>query len=1259
MKKRLLTSVLLFSLSPSMVLAQSLPDEVDHVRYQSVLQNLQGQLSDARAYVAKLQQEQATLRQDIERMSLDRRQLPARNEELSRNIQNRQAQIAGLENEIRSLSVTVDRIAQDLGKLEAQLNQMRQSWSQEENRRIAITNQFNAVTQDLRRLQAQLDREVGEERESMALLDRLTREINALQGRRQDLANQHRDRQAQNQADQRDLPAVRRQADQFNAQLQTASTQLAPAEQALTQIQADLRAKEAELAQANASIAPFQKKVDAAASDLKSSSDALAALQKSSSDAQANITSMEQRKASAGTQMTNLQNVRSSQNSQVLAAQADLDAKNLAASQATQKLQITQQALEAARTELREAAQRGDRAAMAQISQKMRNLETVLRRDQEEASAAGQVALQARTVLEQKTAALAATDTQISNLQAFLNTVDADIQKEKDKIASNASQIETRKNEVAQKTQTLKAAQGELAAVSGDRDRLVPVVNQLRAQAAQAQANRDRIAGDVQRLRDQAAQANARVNDIQSSIATFQQDMQRLENQAALVGRDIQVKSQEADREQRLLARIRQDRITIQQQVGSLQQNADQISRDLDQQERTTRALEAALRQKETERNQLAGYLSDNRRSLDQNIQNQNAQQTAMQNEQAELQRNTERLANIDRDFTVAQSRISQVMQEIPTVNNQISALSTQVSGADSQYRQRLGLYNKYLGEAQGLGASRGTGIGSTDGQKAGVTLANTTATKLGVPSGSEEGRFEALLRGLVRGEIAGFNTGRDQGLASAADASRGTQEGTAAGTREARDYAEQVLKPRYYNNEFTRRLNDPDIRDEVVLKLASIAKSLFGEEGQKNQKALLADIPVVSSQEMALSQSIQTSLDERITSAIKELARLRDEQTRLGNAQAVYLSPGNVVAPVESKNCDDVYKRVADFVAACQASFKSEYTDKYVAAHKSNFMSNYAQSFQSVIAREKEAVIQRDFAANYKEGEAVARAVGLAVGKQEVYQARFAEARTQAYQTTLASEDARVKTSATSMVDELFAANGVPVLSEDPRLSSKDRFGISPGAAVSMDVVLKNAGAQATAEGGVKVRILEISPILNSQRTLAPLKSLPARKLVRTQADFGLKVSDQAEPGQKVRVVAELTYPGNDYAASRVQKVEMQEVLGLNPSATVDVSFDANPTVSGFLGITKTHDVGVNLGALYKGLDKGYDVTLEEVGSNFVSFKDKDDTTKVLGQGQSEKAVLSYKLSKSARGKDVVLKVVVRYAGQVLEERTLNIKPQ
>ncbi len=1260
MKKhfRAFTSVVLFSLTPSMVLAQAMPDEVDHVRYRGVLDGLQNRLNEARELLASKQAERTRLTAEINNMNRDRQEMPARNAELSRGIADMQARIASLETEIRSLSTTIDRVAQDLRNIETQVTQLRQSWTQEENQRLNIANRLQAIRQDVRRMRDQLDREVGEERESMVVLERAEKELQAFDNRRLNLQDEHKERIARNHRDQRELPQVRRQKDQNEALLQRAQAEVPAAEAGVTQAQAELSQREAALAQATQSIAPFQQRVNAARGEVQTAQGRLTAVEKVSSDAEVAIRGMEQRKAGAAQQMQALNGSRAATEAQLNQNRAALPAQEAQLAQTVANTQAAQAELEAANENLRQVQQNNpNRGTLMQAMQRVREADNRVKLAQRVQTANEQGVNSLRATIAQSEASITAIDGQIQSLQAFLASVDGDIATQRQIITNNAGSIVEARSVVQQLRQGLQGAEAELARVTGERDRLAPAVNQSRQALQTAQARKVKADGEVRRLREIVAGLIKDIQAMEEGITTFQAEIRELENRLQRVTREVQEKTQEVDRERRLLARIREDRVRIQQQVGGLESDAQNMAQNLRDQEARVAGVEAALAQKEAERTQLNNYVESSRRTMADHSATQTGLRSAIQQDQAEIARNTARLSTIDREYSTLQPRITRLSQEIPTVEQQISTLSGQVSSADGQFRQRLSLFQRYLGEAQALGTSRGTGAGTTEGQKAGTALSNATAARLGGASGSEEGRFEALLRGFVRGEIAGFATGRDQGLASAPDATRGTQEGTATGTREARDQAEQVLKPRYYTAEYARRLADPTVRDEVDMKLAALSRGTFANASTRANSA--NEIPALSGQELSQAQGIRTSLDERIGAAIKDLARLREEQTRLGSAQNVYLAPSDVRPVIDAKTCEGVYKGVADFVAACQDTYRVEYNTRFVPAHRTTFMTGYSAAFQTVIQREREAAIQADYAANYREAEGVARAAGLAVGKEEVYQERFAASRRSAFDSTLTQEDQRVRGEAVDMVDELFAANGVAIMTEAPRFKSTDTFGVAPGNTINVEMLLKNAGSQATGEGAIKVRIIEASPLLIPARTLAPLKSLPARKLVRTSADFGFKVADQAAPGQKVRLVAEVTFPGHDYTAARVERIEMEEMLGLNPSAGIDMSFDATPEVKGFLGSTKSHDVEVTLSAKYRGLDKGYEVTIEEVDTKFADIRTGKDTTKVLAQGSSEKTKLTYKLAKTAIGKAVTLKVVVRYGGRVLEERLLNLNPR
>lgn len=1256
MKKHLraLTGAVLFTLAPATLLAQSVPDEVDHVRYRGMLDVLQGRLDETREKLASLEAERASVRAEIERMTSDRTNLPARTSALNRDIQQRQERDRQLALEIADLNQTLERVAQDIARAERDLEALGAQWRDADQVRSRIDQDLRVLESQIANLQAQLDREIREERESLAQLERIERDIDRLQGRRQAMTQDLRDRQALHQAHQRELPQLKQQEAKLERQLQAAQAELKQSEDANTTAQATLKKLEADLASANQAVAPFQAKVDQSKKAVQASKAQLDALEKITTDAEANIKNMEERKAAAGQQMRTLEANRASQTSEVASASAALDAANIAASEATTKLQADKANLEAAQQAVREAIQQGRRADVPQLQATAKQLEEVLKASQATAAAATRSAAAARTLLAQKQDALKATVAQIETLTSFLGRVDGELAAERQKIAQNADAIRAKRQELQQNRQQLKTAEDELLAVSAERDRLAPLVQTARTAAAATQGRVAAMTEEVKRVRQERNQTERAIAKVQEAIAAFPQDVRQIENAITQNNREIQQRDGEAERERRLLSRIREDRVRVQQQLANLGSRAQATGQDLAQADRNARAAESIYRDREAQRDQLNLFAGNTRRSIEANQRTQAELRQSVDASRAEISRNDARLAQIERDFGAISQRSNQLNQEIPTVAQAIRSLEAQVATADGNYRSRLTLFQRYLTEATGLGDKRGASNGQIEGSKAGAANLSSTAARLGTATGSEEGRFEALLRAFVRGENEGFRTGRLQGLASAEDASRGSQEGTASGTREARDHAEQVLKPRYYAAEFERRLTDPTVSDEVVVKLAGLA--LLRAEKSRLEKTV---IPPLTTAELALSRSTVTALDARIEAALKELGRIRDEQARLRVAANVYLAPTAIAIPVDGKTCEGVYKNVSDFVAACQASYKLAFEAKFKDQHKSEFMAGYTAAFSAVTERERESVIQREFAANYKEGEAVARAVGLALGKEEVYQERFAEARARAYETTLSQEDRRVSAEAIALVDQRFATSGVVSQKELAAFSSGDKYGITPGAGLSLDLVLRNAGLAATAEGAVKVRILEASANLKSERSVALVKSLPARKIVRTAADFGFKVSDTATPGERVRLVAEISYPGHDYTAARTERIELEEMVGVSPAATLALEYTEAPQVANAFGILRSLNLAVTIGAQFRGLDKPYSVSLEEVGTNWVNFSFSGRDTKVLGQGESDRIVMGYKISKSARGKEVKLKLVARYGNVVVEERLVTLKPR
>jgi hypothetical protein len=285
-----------------------------------------------------------------------------------------------------------------------------------------------------------------------------------------------------------------------------------------------------------------------------------------------------------------------------------------------------------------------------------------------------------------------------------------------------------------------------------------------------------------------------------------------------------------------------------------------------------------------------------------------------------------------------------------------------------------------------------------------------------------------------------------------------------------------------------------------------------------------------------------------------------------------------------------------------------------------------------------------------------VAKNTGLAAGKAEVYEQRFSEAMSVAYDRALPTEKTRIEREALDLLNSHFSSNGVVALAEAAVLKSADRFGVAPGNTIAVDLLLRNAGQQASVDGAIKVKVIETSNNVSVERVIAPINSIPARAVGHTSALFGMKILDNAQPGGKIRLLAEITYPGNDFQAVRTERIEVQETIGMNPAVTTNLDFSANPDVDGFLGRINVHSVTASLTAKYAGVNRGHEVRMEEVGSSYATFE-VGQATAAVRQGQPVNAVLKYKLKKNAKGKSIKFKVTVKFGNEVLEEREIVVK--
>jgi hypothetical protein len=78
-----------------------------------------------------------------------------------------------------------------------------------------------------------------------------------------------------------------------------------------------------------------------------------------------------------------------------------------------------------------------------------------------------------------------------------------------------------------------------------------------------------------------------------------------------------------------------------------------------------------------------------------------------------------------------------------------------------------------------------------------------------------------------------------------------------------------------------------------------------------------------------------------------------------------------------------------------------------------------------------------------------------------------------------------------------------------------------------------------------------------------------------------------------------------------------------------------------------------------FEGVDQGYEISIEEVGSTYARFSNSKASTERLARGISKKVIFGYKLDKAARGKTINFKISIKNAGNEVKSVPVQISAQ
>lgn len=894
---------------------------------------------------------------------------------------------------------------------------------------------------------------------------------------------------------------------------------------------------------------------------------------------------------------------------------------------------------------------------LAQKQRKVRELEQVVQGlKQEEHEVANRLA-QARAQAEKLDKQVLETTNQIRqmqdelrNLEARLATLQSQLATSESAAASLRSQIQAERSQISQLEARVREAEAELARLRSS-GAAPAAIGEAQKRVIQARASLTQAQNGVRQREGELARQEKQVVNLRSQL-----DVHR-RNQAALPGKISQAEA--------TLRQLQSQRPQLQSQINQATAELDGVRRQLDVRNRELAPYLNELRVVE-ERVMRQRQLIN---SMGRDIEALRAEIISLNQRSRHLNAEMMRLSGIARSH---QQRIPRLEQEIRSLEGEIvqnerelaeayideRQLTEQVArdeaklqdlvsrrdSAEREMRQRLGLYQHYLSEAQGLGSGQAqTALGL--GDKEGERLSSVLSKQNGMAMGRELGVAEAKLWGSVRGEIEGYEVGHHEGLRSSEDINRATSEATIRAGRDAELYAQKHFKPVFFEEFVQEEFKKPLLQKGVQLKSLSRLSQVQALEMNRSGVAPLTEEEILRSQELA------TPLDAFIVEQEKAVIASEEKARRLSNPQVAFEVPTKI--PYGQVNCSQVYKGIAVFKAACDSSYKENFASNFIGAARESFEATYTANYQGVFDSYNLSAREVSYPNEFAEAQKIGKAEGLRVGKIEIYQDTFESVYRSVYAVELEKSRAKAKVDAGLELVGFLKTNPLLTLAKTELRAENFRGGEE----IQFLSKVKNVG-QVGLNGPVIVRITEVvnaekiasEGVLSSALPLA-VTDLPALK-VRALA--------RAKAGDKVVIKGVVELPGDLYKNARTETFEITQVLAANPAHELSLEFNSTPNVKGPFR-RYIHFLSAKISPSVEEIKDGYKVTLNAVGesASLVDLKETSFETGALAQGVSKEAKFSYVFKDAAKGREVAMELAVSYQGKIIKKEMITIRPK
>lgn len=855
------------------------------------------------------------------------------------------------------------------------------------------------------------------------------------------------------------------------------------------------------------------------------------------------------------------------------------------------------------------------------------------------------------TGLTQNRALLQDIDTKIGKVQGRIQTINPKIKNTKAKVLAEKEKqtaLNAELTTIKEEIKTLRQTDPTNPRVRELRAALKVKSNEVKAQQEVIKTTKASLTA----LQQQKANLKKQKEKLASQKQTLPATIERQQTQLTTVEAQIPTKRTELVNANKKVAERRVESDQLGAEVNKIQNRLTKAENRLARESVRLHDAAAEVREREERLASANSRYADLNRDYNASSNRLNTVDREIPYLRTTLSDNRRELANLDANLQSTLDNISLLVSDVEYLRERQGDAIAVRDGKYQEYIERLDLYNAYLSDAKKIGASQtdiALRVARTDSNIDVTDKSNEVGSKVG----TNKALAQAQLWSAVRAEILGYQDGYAAGYASEVDQNEGEAQGAETGTNQAINYAESVLKPKYFNQYFAEEIGSAKLK---MTKSNTQIKQLSVESFVKelDNLSVVAGVEPVTQEEVNRSNKINTPIDDLMSALKRNLTDAYKEEKTLAKSSNVYLAPEQASVVLGSVDCSNVYKNLKVYLNACLAEHKKVYVAKYLREHKENFAAQYTELYRDAVAARRNANIAGNYDTHYQKMYPIAEAQGISDGKKDIYKEAFENARVQAYNVELPKADLRAQNTARTEVGTWIGENATLTIKGSSILGDD----LKGGAQGTLSLNLKNI-SPTDLKSPAKVVITKTVNAKVATKTFYIKKAVGNAST--TFEDIAFTVKADARSKQPIILEGKVYLAGGKYNNTRVETFKATATTAVNPAVTTSYDYDGSPrVVTRFRRNTLVHNFDITVSPKIESLSKGYTVKLAAVEGyeEMINLKNTEASTRGLKQGQEKDLRFKYFFPKSSRDKLVKIKATYLYNGKVIKEDILELKP-